>query len=74
MRPKRRRKLTELEKETLSHLLEGLSNQEIAEEMGTNENCVKQRVRHVLSKLGLQNCRQLIPFALSGNTGQFLSG
>ncbi|HLW51282.1 MAG TPA: helix-turn-helix transcriptional regulator [Candidatus Angelobacter sp.] len=59
----RRKRLTELEKRTLRLLLSGLSNKEIAADMGTEEQCVKNRLRSGFRKLGLKNSRQVIPRA-----------
>lgn len=59
----RRKRLTDLEKQTMRLLLTGLTNKEIAAEMGTEEQCVKNRLRSALQKLGLKNSRQVIPRA-----------
>lgn len=59
----RRKRLTYLEKQTLKHVLSGKTNKEIAEEMASNEDSVKNSIRRALAKLGLRNCRQIIPRA-----------
>jgi DNA-binding NarL/FixJ family response regulator len=59
----RRKRLTDLEKKTVQLLLAGKTNKEIAAEMGTEEQCVKNRLRSALQKLGLSNSRQVIPRA-----------
>ncbi len=56
-----RRKLTHLEKSALALVIEGKSNKQIADEIGTDEQCVKNRIRAAFKKLGIKSTRELLP-------------
>jgi DNA-binding CsgD family transcriptional regulator len=58
-----KRQLTILERDTLALVLEGKSNKEIADELGTDEACIKSRVRCAFRILGIRSTRQLLPIA-----------
>jgi len=45
-------------------LAEGLSNEEIAAELGIAENTVRNHVRNILEKLGLKNRVQAAVYAV----------
>lgn len=53
-------KLTPKQKEVLSLLIDGLSNQEIADKMFITESTVKLHVRDILRKYNLRDRLQLI--------------
>lgn len=55
--------LTQLERETLLLVLAGKSNKQIAEEIGTDEHCIKNRVRAAYLKIGIRYTRELLPIA-----------
>lgn len=59
----KRHKLTILERDTLALVLDGKSNKEIADELGTDEACIKSRVRCAFKVLGIRSTRQLLPIA-----------
>jgi DNA-binding NarL/FixJ family response regulator len=56
-----RRKLTELERGALRLVLEGKSNKQIAYEIGTDEQCIKNRLHAAFRKLGISSVRELLP-------------
>lgn len=58
-----KRHLTKLEKGALALLLEGKSNKAIADEIGTDEQCIKNRIRAAFKKLGIRSSRELLPIA-----------
>ena len=55
--------LTARELEVLRELAAGASNREIAEKLVISENTVKNHVRNILAKLGLNNRREAATFA-----------
>ena len=57
------RHLTQLEKHALALVLAGKSNKQIADEIGTDEQCVKNRIRAAFKKIGIKSTRQLLPIA-----------
>lgn len=61
--PTRRQRLTQLERETLALVMQGKSNKEIADELGTDEQCIKNRIRAAYKKLGIKTTRELLPIA-----------
>ena len=52
--------LTPAEKRVFTLVLEGLSNQEIAEKLNVSVNTVKTHVARILKKNGVKNRRELI--------------
>ena len=52
--------LTARQLDTLAHMVEGLSNKEIARELGVLESTVKAHVRVILGKLDVQNRTQAV--------------
>jgi DNA-binding NarL/FixJ family response regulator len=56
--------LSERERQVLVLLAEGLSNEEIAAELGIAENTVRNHVRNILEKLGLKNRVQAAVYAV----------
>lgn len=68
--PEMRENLTARETETLRLVAHGLSNKQIASELGVSQVTVKTHVSNVLSKLGLNSRTQAALFALKeGLTG-----
>jgi DNA-binding NarL/FixJ family response regulator len=57
----KRKNLTQLEQGALALVLQGLSNKEIADYLGTDECTVKERVRNAYRVLGIRSTRQLLP-------------
>lgn len=55
--------LSRRERETLSLLVEGLSNSEIAERLGISEKTVRNHLSHLFDKLGVWSRAQAIVFA-----------
>ena len=55
--------LSTREREVLSLMAEGLSNQQIAEQLGIGEKTVKTHVSNVLAKLGVGDRTQAAVFA-----------
>jgi DNA-binding NarL/FixJ family response regulator len=62
--------LTKLESDALALVLEGKSNKQIADLIGTDEQCIKNRVRAAFKKLGIRSTRELLPIA--GKTKELL--
>jgi DNA-binding NarL/FixJ family response regulator len=58
-----KRRLTKLERDALALVLEGKSNKAIADEIGTDEQCIKNRIRAAFRKLGIRSTRELLPIA-----------
>ncbi|MBS4213198.1 MULTISPECIES: response regulator [Neobacillus] len=58
------RSLTPREKEILLLLTEGITNKQIAEHLFIAENTVKNHIKNLLEKLGLENRVQLASYAL----------
>ena len=56
--------LSEREGQVLSHLVHGLSNELISEEMEISSETVKQHVQHLLRKLGLSDRTQAATWAV----------
>ncbi|MDQ1912302.1 response regulator transcription factor [Paenibacillus sp. GD4] len=56
--------LSQRETEILTYVARGLSNRLIAEELGITENTVKNHMKNILSKLGLDNRVQLTAYAV----------
>lgn len=59
-------KLTSREKDILRHIARGLSNKDIAQELGIVDGTVKLHVRAVLKKLGVKSRVQAAIVAVSG--------
>ncbi len=60
----RRPTLTERDKTVLRHLLQGLTNREMAAQLEISEGAVKASLRHVCEKLGVRTRTQLVKVAL----------
>lgn len=58
-----KKRLTKLERDALSLVLDGKSNKAIAQEIGTDEQCIKNRIRAAFKKLGIRSSRELLPIA-----------
>lgn len=65
-------KLTEREVEIMRHLVAGLSNKDIAHQMGLSEATVKAHIKVLLRKIGVNNRTQAAVWALSYHGGAFL--
>lgn len=59
--------LSNREKEVLKEIMNGLSNEAIAERLKINIETVKQHVKHVLKKLHVEDRTQAALIALRGN-------
>ncbi len=59
-----REELTERELEVLQHVANGLTNQQIAEQLNISEHTVKKHYRNIMAKLHLQNRVQAALYAL----------
>ena len=57
--------LSARECEVLALVVDGCSNQEIAEELGITHNTVKNHLRSILAKLGVRNRTQAAAYAVS---------
>jgi two-component system, NarL family, nitrate/nitrite response regulator NarL len=57
-------RLTQREKQVLSHVFEGLSNKEIAGRLGVSETSVKATLQQLFSKTGVRTRTQLVRIAL----------
>lgn len=60
--------LTAKERELIGWLLEGLSNKEIAFQLGIAENTVKTHLKHIYAKTGIPNKNQLLAIVLNTYT------
>ena len=58
--------LTKFQKKIFKELIQGKTNYEIAQDSGVKECTVKLHLHHIYQRLGIHNCRQLIPLALKG--------
>lgn len=56
--------LTPREQDVLRYMVQGLSNKEIARQLGVSENTVKTHVRHILAKLNARSRVEAVAFAL----------
>ena len=63
-RASRRPNLTERDKTVLRHLLQGLTNREMAAQLEISEGAVKASLRHVCDKLGVRTRTQLVKVTL----------
>jgi RNA polymerase sigma factor (sigma-70 family) len=59
-----RAKLTPREREVLHHVLKGLKNRQIAQEMSIDERSVKRHRTHIMHKLGVGSVAELVQFAV----------
>lgn len=69
--------LTKFQKRIFKELIQGKTNYEIAQDAGVKECTVKLHLHHIYQRLGIHNCRQLIPLALKGvfnEQGEFTEG
>ncbi len=57
--------LTAKERELIHLMLDGMTNKEIAVEMGITENTVKTHLKHIYAKTGILNKNQLLTMFLS---------
>lgn len=64
-------RLTPMERRVLEHVGEGLSNREIADELGIAEKTVKNHVTSVLAKMGLQRRTQVVAWATRRHAASF---
>jgi len=55
---------TERERQVLLHILEGLTNKEIADRLGVSESSVKASIQQLFSKTGVRTRSQLVRIAL----------
>lgn len=60
--------LTDRERRVLSHILEGLTNKEIADRLSVSEAAVKASVQQLFSKSGVRSRGQLVRVALEKGT------
>lgn len=58
-----KRRLTKIEREVLSLVLDGKSNKQIASELCEDESTIKTRIRAAFRKLGIRSTRELLPIA-----------
>ena len=58
---------TKTENSILREIVNGLSNKQIADKLGTSENTVNWHVKNLLSKTGLSNRTMLAISAVRGN-------
>lgn len=63
--------LTPMERRVLSKVGEGMSNREIAEDLGIAEKTVKNHVTAVLAKMGLQRRTQVVAWATAKRSSSF---
>jgi two-component system nitrate/nitrite response regulator NarL len=63
---KLRRPLTNREQEVYQAVLDGLTNKEIGERLGTSEIAVKASLQHIFDKTGVRTRTQLVRLAMSG--------
>ena len=62
-KPKPAERLSDREREVLSHVGDGLSNRQIARQLYISEHTVKVHVRSILNKLNFQNRQQAAVYA-----------
>ena len=63
-------RLTPREREVLNSVSQGLSNKEVAVQLGISENTVRNHLRNILEKLHLKNRVQAATFASRHNLGR----
>ncbi len=61
---------TERDRVTVDHVLQGLTNREIAEKLNISEAAVKSSLRQVFDKLGVHTRAQLVKIALEQYNGR----
>lgn len=59
----KRQRLTKLESESLTLVLRGMSNKQIAAELREEESTIKTRIRAAFRILGIRSTRELLPIA-----------
>ncbi len=64
-------RLTPMERRVLEHVGQGLSNREIADQLGIAEKTVKNHVTSVLAKMGLQRRTQVVAWATAKKAQSF---
>ena len=63
-------KFTERDRVVLQHVLQGLTNREIGEQLGVSEAAVKASLRQLFEKLGVHTRAQLVKVALEQYNGR----
>ena len=63
-------KLTPREREVLRHVLKGLRNKQIAQEMAIDERSVKRHRTNLMTKLGVGSVAELVQFAVEAGLSQ----
>ena len=63
-------KFTERDRVVVEHVLQGLTNREIAEKIDVSEAAVKASLRQLFEKLGVHTRAQLVKIALEQYNGR----
>jgi DNA-binding NarL/FixJ family response regulator len=65
--------LTERQQTVLRGILDGLTNKEIATQIGTSETSVKATIQELFSKAGVRTRSQLVRFAIERYSAEWLA-